>query len=254
MKSARAAAHVHSSWSYDAQWSLRDIASAFRRRRYDVVLMAEHDRSFDEHKWADYRLACQEASTDGILLVPGIEYEDSDGVVHIPVWGDQVPFLGAGRPTLEVLRCARAANAIAVLAHPWRRDAISRYRPEWGGLLSAIEIWNRKYDGVAPSRQLRQFADRENVEPFVSLDFHNRHQFFPLAMSITLAGEPSPAAVVEAIRDGHCRPEFLGGPALRFTEGVAGAALRVLERARRGVRRPIHRPQQADRPPVNAGR
>jgi predicted metal-dependent phosphoesterase TrpH len=137
MKAARVAAHVHSSWSYDAQWSLPDIARAFRRHRYDAVLMAEHDRSFDEHKWADYRLACQEASTGGILLVPGIEYEDSDGVVHVPVWGEAVPFLGAGRPTLDLLRSARDQNAIAVLAHPWRRNAISRYQPEWGGLLSA---------------------------------------------------------------------------------------------------------------------
>jgi hypothetical protein len=238
MRPVRVAAHVHSSWSYDAQWSLPDIARAFRRHRYDAVLMAEHDRSFDEHKWAEYRLACQEASTDGILLVPGIEYEDPDGVVHIPVWGNQVPFLGAGRPTLEVLRCAREANAIAVLAHPWRRDAISRYQPEWAGLLSAIEIWNRKYDGVAPSRPLRQFADREGVDPFVSLDFHTRRQFFPLAMSITLAAKPSTAALVEAIRKGHGRPEFLGVSALRCTEGVAGAALRALEIARRGVRRP----------------
>jgi histidinol phosphatase-like PHP family hydrolase len=62
MKAARVAAHVHSSWSYDAQWSLPDIARAFRRHRYDAVLMAEHDRSFDEHKWADYRLASWQAS------------------------------------------------------------------------------------------------------------------------------------------------------------------------------------------------
>jgi predicted metal-dependent phosphoesterase TrpH len=241
MISARVAAHVHSSWSYDAQWSLPDIATAFRRHRYDVVLMAEHDRGFDEHKWAEYQLACQEASTGGILLVPGIEYEDPDSVVHIPVWGEAVPFLGAGRPTLELLRCARDQNAISVLAHPWRRNAVARYQPEWGRLLSAIEIWNRKYDGVAPSRPLRQFADREGIDPFASLDFHTRRQFYPLAMSVTLAAEPSTASLVEAIRQGHGRPEFLGRPALRFTEGIAGAALRSLEIARRGVRRPIRR-------------
>jgi hypothetical protein len=244
MKAARVAAHVHSSWSYDAQWSLPDIARAFRRHRYDAVLMAEHDRSFDEHKWADYRLACQEASTGGILLVPGIEYEDSDGVVHVPVWGEAVPFLGAGRPTLDLLRSARDQNAIAVLAHPWRRNAISRYQPEWGGLLSDIEIWNRKYDGVAPSRPLRRFADREGVAPFVSLDFHTRRQFFPLAMSLTLAAEPSTVSLVEAIRNGHGRPEFLGVSALRGTEGITGAALRALELARRGARRPVHRRSQ----------
>jgi hypothetical protein len=244
MRTVRVAAHVHSSWSYDAEWSLRDIASAFRRHRYDVVLMSEHDRSFDERTWAEYKLACQEVSTDGILLVPGIEYEDSDGVVHIPVWGDNASFLGAGRPTLELLRCARTENAVAVLAHPWRRDAISRYQPEWGPLLNAIEIWNRKYDGIAPGRQLRQFAGQEGIGPFVSLDFHTSRQFFPLAMSMTLAEKPSVASLVNAIRKGHCRPEFLGLSALRFTGGIEGTALRSLEMFRRVVRRPLHLLQQ----------
>jgi hypothetical protein len=206
--------------------------------------MSEHDRSFDEGTWTEYRLACEEASTDGILLVPGIEYEDSDGVVHTPVWGDNVPFFGIGRPTLELLRCARAENAVAVLAHPWRRDAISRYQPEWGPLLNAIEIWNRKYDGIAPGRQLKQFADQEGIDPFVSLDFHTSRQFFPLAMSITLAEEPSVASLVNAIREGHCRPEFLGMSALRFTGGVEWTALRSLEMFRQVVRWPLRLLQQ----------
>jgi hypothetical protein len=239
MKTIRVAAHVHSSWSYDAEWSLRDIAGAFRRRRYDVVLMSEHDQSFDERTWSAYQRACQEASTDGILLVPGIEYEDSDGVVHTPVWGEGIPFLGTGRSTLDLLRCARAENAVAVLAHPWRRDAISRYRPEWGPLLNAIEIWNRKYDGIAPSQQLRQFAVQQSIDPFVSLDFHTKRQFFPLAISVTLSKEPSVASIVDAIRDGDFRPEFLGMSALRFTRGIEGTALRSLETFRRVVRRPL---------------
>jgi hypothetical protein len=84
-----------------------------------------------------------------------------------------------------------------VLAHPWRLNSISRYQPEWAPLLSAMEIWNRKYDGFAPHREVIEFADREGFAPFVSLDFHTRHQFFPLAMSISLASEPSPASLVE---------------------------------------------------------
>ena len=244
MRTVRVAAHIHSSWSYDAEWSLQDIASAFRRRRYDVVLMSEHDRSFDDRTWAEYQLACQEASTDGILLVPGIEYEDSDGVVHTPVWGDNIPFLGAGRSTLELLRCARAENAVTVLAHPWRRNAISRYQPDWGPLLNAIEIWNRKYDGIAPSRQLGQFAGREGIDPFVSLDFHTSRQFFPLAMSVTLLEKPSVVSIVNAIRDGDSQPEFLGMSALRFTGGIGGTTLRAAEMFRRVVRRPIRLLQQ----------
>jgi hypothetical protein len=206
--------------------------------------MSEHDRSFDQQRWMDYQQACKAASTDDILLVPGIEYEDADNVVHTPVWGDSVPFLGAGRPTLELLRSAHAEGAVAVLAHPWRRNAISRYQPGWAPFLSAVEIWNRKYDGLAPHRKATEFADRGGLGPFVSLDFHTRRQFFPLSMSILLDEAPSPISLVEAIRDGRCRPEFLGISALRFTRGLEGAALRALEAARRGVRGPIRRLQQ----------
>ena len=88
----KVAAHVHSSWSYDADWSLAEIARAFRKRRYDVVLMSEHDRTFDQQRWESYQDACDQASNSSITLVPGIEYEDGDGVVHIPVWGHDIPF------------------------------------------------------------------------------------------------------------------------------------------------------------------
>lgn len=244
MTSVRVAAHVHSSWSYDAEWSLQDIAKAFRRRRYDVVLMSEHDRSFDQQRWTEYQQACKAASADDIILIPGVEYEDADNVVHTPVWGDNVPFLGARRPTLELLRSAQAEGAVAVLAHPWRRNAISRYQPEWAPLLSAVEIWNRKYDGFAPQREIKQLADKEGLEPFVSLDFHTSRQFFPLAMSVSLDERPSSGSLAEAIRSGRCRPEFLGLSALRFTGGMEGATLRALEAVRRGVRGPLRRLQR----------
>jgi predicted metal-dependent phosphoesterase TrpH len=205
MTRLKVAAHVHSAWSYDAEWPLAKIAKEFRKRRYDAVLMSEHDRSFDQRRWTQYQDACQDASTGGITLIPGIEYEDGDGVVHTPVWGADVPFLGAGLPTLELLRAAHDKGGVAVLAHPWRRNAISRYQPEWAPLLSAVEIWNRKYDGIAPNRE-------------------------------ALDAQPSVASLAEAIRQGHCRPQFFGIPALRFTGGLEGATLRALEAARRCMR------------------
>jgi hypothetical protein len=252
MTSLRVAAHVHSEWSYDGEWSLAEIARAFRRRRYDAVLLSEHDRSFDAGRWAGYRKACLAASTGDLLLVPGIEYEDPENVVHTPVWGGNVPFLGAGRPTLELLRLARAEGGVAVLAHPWRRNAVARYQPDWAPLLSAVEIWNRKYDGLAPDRQAAGLAERDGLSPLVSLDFHDRRQFFPLAMSVEIDGPASPKALAEAIRRGRCQPEFLGMSALRFTGGLEGAALRAAEAVRRGMRGPVRR-LRAARPSASAG-
>jgi predicted metal-dependent phosphoesterase TrpH len=233
MRRVRVAAHVHSEWSYDAAWTLPDVARAFRRRGYDAILMAEHDRGFTPERWVAYQSACEAASSADMVLIPGIEYEDADNVVHIPVWGVDAPFLGAGRETLELLHTAASEGAVAVFAHPWRRAAVLRYRPEWAPLLNAVEVWNRKYDGIAPHREATALAQRELLTPFVSLDFHTSRQFFPLAMSMDVDGAADAGSLVDAIRAGRCRPEILGLSALRFTRGLEGITATALEALRR---------------------
>jgi predicted metal-dependent phosphoesterase TrpH len=247
MTTVRAAAHVHSEWSYDASWALEALAQAFARRRYDVVLMAEHDRGFDAERWQGYREACAAASDGRILLVPGMEYEDADNVVHVAVWGEAAPYFGHGRETLETLEDARSAGCTAVFAHPWRRDASTRFRPEWAPLLSAVEIWNRHYDGVAPSREGLRLSQEHGLAPFVSLDFHTRRQFFPLAMELEVDGALTASAVYAALAAGRFRPAALRMSALRFTHGAPGATARGLERARRAVRGPLRKLENAVR-------
>jgi hypothetical protein len=243
----RIAAHVHSAWSYDGEWALDGLVREFRRRGYDAVLMAEHDHGFDQKRWIAYQEACAECSTSDLLLIPGMEYADPDNVVHTTIWGDAIPFFGSGRPTLSVLCDASEHNAASVFAHPLRRNALSRYRTEWAPFLTAVEIWNRKYDGVAPRPALETFARQEQLARFASLDFHTRRQFFPLAMCVSLQQPVSPSAVVREIRAGACRPEFLRLSAIRCTRGVEGATLRGLEDARRLVRDPVRRLQGAMR-------
>lgn len=239
MKTVRVAVHVHSEWSYDARWSLRALADAFAKRRYDAVLMSEHDRGFDEARWQEYRQACAEASDDRILLVPGMEYEDADSVVHVPVWGEELPFLGAARPTSDLLGDARDAGGFCVFAHPWRRDAYARYDDEWTPFLGAVEIWNRQYDGIAPHPDGLALAERLGLPPFLGLDFHTSRQFFPLALSLDVEPPLSPAAVVRALHAGRFRAEAFGLSALRFARGLPAVPARAAERARRGLRGPV---------------
>jgi len=234
----RAAAHIHSEWSYHATWPLRSIAKAFARRGFDLLLMAEHDRGFNEARWRSYQRACADASDERIRLVPGIEYEDPENIVHVTVWGERTPFIGESRPTLDVLRAARAEGAVAILAHPWRRDAFSRYRPEWAEFLTGVEVWNRQYDGVAPSRNGMRFAERESLAPFASLDFHTRRQFFPLAMRLDVEGPVDTTAIIRALEARRFRPELLGIPVAALTDGLPAATLRITEIGRRALRAP----------------
>jgi len=234
IRSVRAAAHVHSDWSDDGSRSLADIARTFAWLGCDVVLMSEHSRGFTAAKWDEYAAACQQASTGRLLLVPGIEYGDDDDTVHTPVWGP-VPFLGDRRPTGELLAAAHAAGGVAMWAHPWRRDAWRRFDPGWLGYLAAVEVWNRKYDGIAPNRDATALAARTGLRPAVALDFHTRRQLFPLTLRLDLDGGLSRPAVWAALAGGRFTARALGLPVGTLTHGPGGAALRGLDRARRAA-------------------
>ena len=119
---AKAVSHIHSEWSYDAYWPLSKIAWFFEKIGYRLVLTNEHDRTFDNKRWEEYRNACCEASTDRILIVPGLEYSDVTNTIHVLVWGT-LPFLGNNHNIETLLRKVNELNGICVLAHPSRKNA-----------------------------------------------------------------------------------------------------------------------------------
>ncbi len=239
MKAVRAAAHVHSEWSDDASWTLPQIAAAFARRGYDAVLLCEHSRGFEPTAWSEYQKACAEASTPQILLVPGIEYNDDDDVVHIPVWGD-LPFFGPAPDLTRLLADAARDDGVCVFAHPSRHNAWHRYNPAWTQHLTAVEVWNRKYNGFAPDRRAVEIARREGLREFVALDFHTSRQFFPLAMRLTIPdGQLDRSAVYDALRAGRFEAMAFSRNALRFLHGPARRMLAGTEAARKLVARTV---------------
>lgn len=224
-----AACHVHSDWSYDGSWTLEALRDKFRQRGHRAVLMTEHDRGFTAARFREYRTACAKASSEALLLVPGIEYSDASNRVHVLVWG--APFLGEGLPTGEMLARAQAAGGVAVLAHPCRKQAWQGFQPEWSAKLLGVEVWNRKYDGWAPSKTptLRQV----NAVPFVGLDFHTVRQSFPLAMALDIAGEVSEETILECLKARRCSARAFGVPLGKRPLRALIPALNVAERSRR---------------------
>jgi hypothetical protein len=263
----RVVAHVHSEWSDDGSWPLSRIATTFGRKGYSVVLMSEHSRGFTSAKWLEYMDACEQASNGQVTLVPGIEYGDEDDVVHIPVWG-RVPFFGEAPQTGALLAEVSHAGGTAVWAHPWRRAAWKRFEPQWSEHLGAIEVWNRKYDGIAPNRKSLDLSRREGAPAFVSLDFHTRRQLFPLSLAVRLACSPGehaadPSSVItidrvyDALQSGRFSPRAFGLELDRLTAGPPAAVLALLESSRRAVARlvrlamlvrPVSPPQQVAQP------
>lgn len=247
----RTAAHIHSAWSDDGSWPLSSIATAFGRMRCGAVLMSEHSRGFSAAKWEEYQQACAEHSNERVTLVPGIEYGDEDDAVHIPVWG-RVPFFGEAPPIGTLLGDVTAAGGTAVWAHPWRREAWRRFDPSWYQHVAGVEVWNRKYDGVAPNRRSVELSRQHHARPFVALDFHTGKQLFPLWLALGVERAAGPAghaagvgaagpagvdAVYAALRAGRFTPRALGMPLELMTGGVPAALLRVLDAGRRTAAR-----------------
>jgi len=229
--------HVHSGWSYDGSWSLDALSAKFSERGCRVLMMTEHDRGFTVERLNEYRRACAQASSDKILVVPGIEYSDAANRVHILVWGP-VPFLGESLPTIEMLEAVRSSSGVAVLAHPSRKNAGESFTHEWAERLIGIEVWNRKYDGWAPSETAPALLGKKtNVVPFVGLDFHTERQLFPLAMALDVEGNLSEHAVLDCLRARRCSPRAFGAPLSRDLFRKALPALRMAERSRRTAAR-----------------
>jgi len=198
-----AACHIHSSWSYDGKWSLEALAAEFGRRGYRILMMSEHDRGFTESRLVQYRESCARASSDQILVLPGIEYSDASNTVHVLVWG-AVPFLGEGLPTSVVLETVKSKNGVAVLAHPSRRNAWRCFDPTWAGGVVGIELWNRKTDGWAPSQKALQLLKATDAIPFVAMDFHDRQQLFPLSMALDIQTCLTEESILDCLRSRRC--------------------------------------------------
>ena len=231
----KAACHIHSEWSYDGKWSLPKLAAEFGRRGYRVLLMTEHDRGFTQARLLEYREACAQASSETVLIVPGIEYSDADNTVHTLVWG-LVSFLGEALPTMELLKRVEAAKGAAVFAHPSRKEAWKKFDTEWSSKLLGVEIWNRKADGWAPSRAAAPLIKGTSLLPFVGMDFHTQRQFFPLATELEIQSPITETSVLECLKSRRCRATALSMSLDEFAlQGWRRCGLQAAEYGRRAA-------------------
>jgi hypothetical protein len=253
MTRLKVAMHVHSEWSFDAHWPLSQIAQSFARRGYDAVMLCDHHQGFDQESWESYQQACVNTSSDRLLLIPGIEYADPDNLIHIAVWG--APLLGHGLSAREVVRSAHELQGFALLAHPSRRLAFGKVDREILDLCGGIEAWNRKYDGWTPSEDARRLLQSaEHCTPVVSLDFHRRRQFFPLAMQIEVVGPSSVHAVIDQFRLGRAAARAFRCSLSSFAAEPLSRISKISERARKTAAWAVRLPAwAADKIKVPAG-
>jgi hypothetical protein len=245
-----AACHIHSDWSYDGSWTLGALARKFAGHGYRVLMVTEHDRGFSRSRQLEHRRACAQASSETILVVPGIEYSEATNTTHVLVWGD-VPFVGENVPTGLMLEAVAAANGVAVMAHPSRRQAWKSYDPAWTSRLLGIEAWNRKTDGWSPSLDAEVLLKATGVVPFAGMDFHTNRQMFPLSMDLNLTGAITEESILQCLRSKSCQAAAFGLPLTHTWLRRVRPVLAAAELARRTAAR-AYRKMKSIRPRASA--
>ena len=233
MKTIKIASHIHSAFSDDSTAALPGLVTTLKRVGYHGALVCDHDRTMTELSWYRLQDECARISqATNFILVPGIEYQDADHVVHMPVYGP-VPFFGRSPNLDDLLPAVAAAGGVAVFAHPARRDAWKRFDTAWVPFLSGLEVWSRKYDGIRPNEWALEMSALLGMTPYVSLDYHGPRQLFPLSMKVRVSQHAEPEDVLRALRAGSTRPSVFGMHPEQFSSGALGAFSSGMEATRR---------------------
>lgn len=237
MKDLRLAPHVHSAASDDSDWALDRLAATLRRAGFHGALVCDHDRALDPDSWKALQDACDRVGdTADFLLVPGVEYQDAEHVVHLPVYG-RAPFYGRSPHLPDVVHASRADGGAAVFAHPGRRDAWRQLERDWVSEVAAIEVWNRKYDGLQPNTVALAYATAKGITPFAALDWHGPRQLFPLALRVRDPGsgdnKSRSRSVVDAILAREVRTTVLNRDITQWSSGLPARALGRAEEVRK---------------------
>ena len=162
----------------------RMLAGMAQRRGLDAVATTNHDYYRD-----------LSGGATGASFIPGIEVTSSRG--HILLVGPSPPKLtesGALTPK-QVVDIAHDRNCAAIIAHPFRNSTVREADADF----DAVELNGKGSESVG---RVRRFAEERGLPVVGGSDAH-----FPIevgrAYTAIDADEPTPEAIVNAIRNGQ---------------------------------------------------
>jgi predicted metal-dependent phosphoesterase TrpH len=171
--------HCHSTYSYDAKLSLRELRELFIVNGLHFVCMTEHTDELTRERAAAFVAECDALSDETFRFIPGFEVPYGKGT-HILMIGMR-EFLGSYAPDINALRVWTRHTPFVVLAHPVR----NRFSVDDGllSVLHGLEVWNQQYEGkrVPRTRSLRLFdilrAKKQSLVATGGVDFHRSEHF-----------------------------------------------------------------------------
>ena len=176
--------HIHSSYSHDSEFSLSGIKECLIRMGCGFGVICDHQKDFDQGKYAALREDCEHGSGDDFRLIPGLEFEFN--TVHILGVGLQEYF--KPNTIAACLEKIKARKGLAIWAHPAGKD-LDDMRP-YLGLLDGMEVWSARYGTkYAPAVRLCDLVNRQqlkgnNIRAFAGQDAHRADQIKDLWIEV----------------------------------------------------------------------
>ncbi len=153
--------HCHSTYSYDAKLSLRELKDLCVQNGVGFVCMTEHVDEMTGESASEFVRECEALSDATFCFIPGFEVpykvnaEGREGALGYRVEGSKEhahilmvgmrEFLGNYAPNIDALKKWTEKASFVVLAHPVRNQFIVD-----SGMLheiDALEVWNQQYEG-----------------------------------------------------------------------------------------------------------
>src|SRR5947209_1344224 len=108
----KAVAHLHSSFSFDGKLTLDELRGLMESQGVNVMFMSEHIEELTVAKINEFVDACAASSTEGCLIVPGIEIDE----LHILIFG--IGKIGNYSDALDFAKQRHAEGALIAISHP----------------------------------------------------------------------------------------------------------------------------------------
>lgn len=176
MPSPLGVVHVHSNYSHDGRDSLASLAAFAAARGLGFIGLTDHAEDFSEARWHEYVAECAAASTDGVRLIPGLEFRFAGfRGLHLLAFG-LARWIEPATPD-EFIALATPAARFTAVAHPILASYEIPASVRAG--IDAIEVWNATYNTryLPDPRSFRLLHEMQRARPgivgFAGLDQHD---------------------------------------------------------------------------------
>jgi len=198
--------HVHSTFSYDGEHTLEEIASFARKRGYHFVGITEHSDTFDTVKMSEFVKKCKYLSTPDLFIIPGIEFTCENNIHLI---GLGIEYFTDIKHPVTVAKFIHDNNGITILAHPSRYSF--RIPIELFNELDGIEVWNVPYDGrfVPNVSSIKFWKSIKNTNrciiAFGGQDFHKISKHSHIKIIFDSDNELNKEQILNELKNGRFR-------------------------------------------------